>query len=146
MDPAVDWRSAFVPERFVGIACSPSGLFACAFCLDELGEAAGELSFPWSASKVRQFLLHLKANLGPDTELVLALELEDADAEVQQVLLEVGFPARLIARRVVDSLWRCLKRRKQTVRYRARCLAQLLLMASQPALTLSREQPSSRLA
>lgn len=123
-------------EMFVGIARAPGGQVARGVCIDGLGRPVGQFCVAWSGEKLVQTLGRVRVAAGEESEITVGLESEDVDDEIQEALLRSGHLAKVIERGVVEGLWGCVARRRQDVRVRARCLAQLLLLADYPPVAL----------
>jgi hypothetical protein len=80
----------------------------------------------------------VRVGASEELEITIGLEAQDLDDEMQQVLLRSSHLTKTIERGVVDGLYGCVARRRQNVRLRAQCVAQLLLLADYPPVELRR--------
>jgi hypothetical protein len=82
----------------------------------------------------------MRVSATEELEITIGLEAQDLDEEMQQALLRSGHLAKTIECGVVDGLYRCVARRRQNVRLRAQCVAQLLLLADYPPVELRQDE------
>jgi hypothetical protein len=127
-------------ELFVGIARAPGGHVGRGVCIDGLGRPVGQFCVAWSAEKLLQVLARARVGASDETELTVGLEAQDVDDEMQEALRRSSHLVKTIDRRVVDGLYGCVARRRRDVRARARCVAQLLLLADSPPKELRRAE------
>jgi hypothetical protein len=133
-----------VDELFVGIARAPGGVSGRCVCVDGLGRPVQEFSLAWAPARLRHVLLWFqddKRNQGLD--VTVGVEAEDLDDEMAAVFAESPLLAKGVERGVVDGMFDCLRLKQRTVRSRARCIAQLLLLADYPPVSLKAKGASS---
>jgi len=104
--------------------------------MDAMGRRIGMRSFAWSAPKVRVLLRSLLEHVPGDSAVTVGFESEDVDDEMGEAALACGANAKVIEREVVEALWQCMHRRRQTVESRALLIAQLLLLSDYPPVPL----------
>jgi hypothetical protein len=114
-------------ELFIGIARAPAGQIAHAVVLDESGRPVHQCWLAWTPEKLRHLLATFISKA--PTGILLGLLNEDLDDPIKNIVRQSALPTKLIDRSVLDRLYACLSRRKQTVALRARSIAQILWLS-----------------
>lgn len=119
-------------ELYVGMcraSVSASGRWVC---LDEIGRPVHEGALAWSAPGMRRMVELLSAAVAGGAEVTVGLPIDEAPPDMLRTLCESGLEVRAVEAWMLDALWRSQKRSRQTVVMRARCVAQVLLIACCP--------------
>jgi hypothetical protein len=125
-------------ERFVGIARAPGGTVGRCVCIDSFGRPVGEFSFAWSAEKLRPIVSWFLHEARQNVEVMVGVVADELDDEMVDLLVQSDLDVREVRQWLVNSMWRCLPRKKHTIRLRAYCIAQFLLLVDYTPEVLTR--------
>ena len=130
-----------IEELFVGIPRAPHGAVGRCVCIDGLGRSVEEASFAWTPARLGELMGWLVAQEERDITVTLGVVVEDLDPEIGGLLRGGPIVVKGLERPVVDAMEGMLRRKQRTLRMRARCVAQLLLLADYPPQRLGLEAP-----
>jgi hypothetical protein len=128
-----------IEELFVGIARAPRGAYGRCVCIDGLGRSVEASCFAWTPARLSELMRWLVAQEERGISVTVGVMVEDLDAETSALLRGGPIVIKGLERAVVDAMEEMLRRKQRTLGMRARCVAQMLLLADYPPKSLGLE-------